>query len=318
MDSTPAQKLLTKVSAKLEQRKSPVRKDQDAVPIADAMRAYHERGMLSFGIPAHSGGRGPKPEFTQWLGDEAARFDLPMSHGVDTRDHVWAVQETAQALFADAVGASETLFSTNGSSLSVRVALMAVAGPGETVIMARNPHKSSVAGLVMSGAHPAWIDPVYDEDLEIAHVPTAAGVVEALERHPHAKAVVIFTPSYYGTAADVRAIAEACHARGVPLVTDDAWGLDYALCGHPELPEGALAQGADLAIGSVHKTLTGLGQTSVLSVGSDRIDSQRLHLCFELEVSTSASTLLLSSIDGARRQFVREGTDLLDRAVRSA
>src|SRR3954464_12938176 len=318
MDRTQAQKVLTKVSAKLEQRNSPVRKEQDSVPIADAMRAYHERGMLSFGIPAHSGGRGPKPEFTQWLGDAAARFDLPMSHGVDTRDHVWAVQQTAQELFAEAVGAKETLFSTNGSSLSVRVALMAVAGPGETVIMARNPHKSSVAGLVMSGAHPAWIDPVYDEDLEIAHVPTAAAVIEALERHPHAKAVVIFTPSYYGTAADVRAIAEACHARDVLLVSDDAWGLDYALSGHPELPEGALAQGADLAIGSVHKTITGLGQTSVLSIGRDRIDSERLNLCFELEKSTSVSTVLLSSIDGARRQFVRDGRELLDRAITTA
>jgi hypothetical protein len=55
---------------------------------------------------------------------------------------------------------------------------------------------------------------------------------------------MIFTPSYYGTSADVRAIAEICHDRDVPLVTDDAWGLDYALSGHPDLPEGALAQGA--------------------------------------------------------------------------
>src|SRR3954468_3025520 len=318
MDRTRAQKFLTKLSAKREERKSPVSKDQESVPIADAMRAYHERGMLSFGIPAHSGGRGPKPEFVQWLGKDAARFDLPMSHGVDTRNHVWAVQQTAQELFAEAVGAKETLFSTNGSSLSVRVALMTVAGPGDTVIMARNPHKSSVAGLILSGARPAWIDPVYDEELEVAHVPTVEAVTQALERHPQAKAVVIFTPSYYGTAADVRAIAEACHARDVPLVTDDAWGLDYALCGHPELPEGALAQGADLAIGSVHKTLTGLGQTSVLSVGSDRIDSERLHLCFELEKSTSVSTVLLSSIDGARRQFVRDGHELLDRAIATA
>src|SRR4051794_28066088 len=318
MDRTQAQKVLTKVSAKLEQRNSPVRKDQDSVPIADAMRAYHERGMLSFGIPAHSGGRGPKPEFTQWLGDGAARFDLPMSHGVDTRDHVWAVQQTAQELFAEAVGAKEMLFSTNGSSMSVRVALMAVAGPGERVIMARNPHKSSVAGLVMNGSTPVWIDPVYDDELEVAHVPTAETVAQALDAHPAAKAVVIFTPSYYGTAADVRAIADACHARDVPLVTDDAWDLDYALSGHPELPEGALAQGADLAIGSVHKTITGLGQTSVLSVGSDRVDSERLQLCFELEKSTSASTVLLSSIDGARRQFVRDGQELLDRAITTA
>ncbi len=140
----------------------------------------------------------------------------------------------------------------------------------------------------------------------------------ALDAHPEAVAGLVFTPSYYGTSANVQALANACHEHDLPLITDDAWGLDYKLGGHPELPQGALSQGADLAIGSVHKTLTGLTQTSVLSVGSDRIDIERLKLCFELEESTSASALLLSSIDGARRQFVREGTELLDRAVKSA
>jgi len=41
-------------------------------------------------------------------------------------------------------------------------------------------------------------------------------------------------------------------------------------------------------------------------------------LCVELEESTSASALLLSSIDGARRQFVRDGHELLERGQQSA
>jgi arginine decarboxylase len=306
------------VRTAIERQTGPVRKEQDAVPIADAMQDYLDRGMLSFSIPAHAGGRGPAPEFTKWAGMDAARFDLPMSHGVDTRDRAWGVQSAAQELFAEAVGAKQTFFSTNGSSLSAHVAIMAVAGPGDTLVMARNGHKSSFAGLVMSGARPVYVDPFYDEDLELALDPLPRDIEAAFEAHPEAKALLVFTPSYYGTSADVQAIAEICHARNLPLVTDDAWGLDYALCGHPDLPEGALAQGSDLAIGSVHKTLTGLCQTSVLSVGSDRIDTERLQLCFELEESTSASALLLSSIDGARRQFVHEGTDLLDGAVKSA
>jgi arginine decarboxylase len=318
MASNRVRKTANKVKAKLEQRRSPVSKDQSTVPIADGMRAYWDRDMLSFAIPAHSGGRGPAPEFTRWAGMDAARFDLPLSHGVDTRDRAWGVQSTAQELFADAVGAKQTLFSTNGSSMSVHVALMTVVGPGEKIVMARNGHKSSFAGLVMSGAQPVYIDPYYDEELEIALGPTADTLAAALERHPDGKAALVFTPSYYGTSADVKALAEVCHERDIPLVTDDAWGLDYALSGHPDLPEGALAQGADLTIGSVHKTLSGLSQTSVLSVGSDRIDTERLQLCFELEESTSASSLLLSSIDGARRQFVREGPALLERAVSSA
>ena len=108
--------------------------------------------MLTFGIPAHNGGRGPVPEVARWAGLEAVRHDVSMSHGVDTRDRAWKVHSTAQELFAEAVGAQQTLFSTNGSSMSVRVAIMAVCGPGETLVMARNEHKSAFAGPVRSGA----------------------------------------------------------------------------------------------------------------------------------------------------------------------
>src|SRR4051812_2341626 len=123
----------------------------------------------------------------------------------------------------------------------------------------------------------------------------------------------MFTPTYYGVSADVRALVEVCHVRGLPLLTDDAWGLDYSFCSR--LPPSALESGADLAIGSVHKTLNGFAQTSVLSIQGDRIDAQRLELVFELEQSTSASALLLASIDAARRQFQRDGEQLLGRAI---
>jgi arginine/lysine/ornithine decarboxylase len=163
-----------------------------------------------------------------------------------------------------------------------------------------------------------YVDPYYDEELEIAHGVIAEDLARTLDEHPEAKAAIVFTPTYYGTSTDVKALADVCHERDLPLVTDDAWALDHAFGHHPEFPPSALSRGSDLAIGSVHKTLTGLSQTSVLSVGSDRIDAERLQLCFELEESTSTSGLLLSSIDGARAQFVREGTQLLDRAVRTA
>src|SRR4051812_18953120 len=318
MDSAPVKKTVNRVKASLDKRKGPVRKDQDAAPIADALRDFWERGMLTFAIPAHNGGRGPASDIASLIGVQAVRCDLPMSHGVDTRDRAWQVQATAQELFAEAVGAKQVLFSTNGSSLSVHVAVMAVVGPGDTLVMARNGHKSSFAGLVLSGARPVYVDPYYDEELEIALTPVADDLAAALQAHPEARAAMVFTPSYYGTSADIAAFAEACHARDLPLVTDDAWALDYAFRGDADLPKGALEQGSDLAIGSVHKTLTGLGQTSVLSVGSDRIDSERLTLCFELEESTSSSALLLAGIDLARAQFVRDGSALLDRAVSSA
>src|SRR3954467_15013855 len=205
MPEVPIKKAVNRIKASARRRQGPVRKAQDAVPIADAMRDYWARGMLTFGTPAHQGGRGPRPEFAAWAGLDAARFDLPMSHGVDTRDRAWGVQSTAQELFAEAVGAEQVLFSTNGSSMSAHVAMLTVVGPGETLVMARNGHKSSFAGLVMSGARPVYLDPYYDEELEIALGPLATDLAAVLDEHPDARATMLFTPSYYGTSADVRA-----------------------------------------------------------------------------------------------------------------
>src|SRR3977135_3392220 len=109
MDRRTVKKTVNRAKATLRRLEGPARKDQEAAPIADAMRDYWARDMLSFSIPAHSGGRGPAPEVTEWAGDGVVRFDLPMSHGVDTRDRAWGIQSTAQQLFAEALGAKQTL-----------------------------------------------------------------------------------------------------------------------------------------------------------------------------------------------------------------
>src|SRR3954464_3689749 len=202
MEAT-AKKALNQVKDALAKREGPARKDQSSVPLADGMREYWERDMLTFSIPAHNGGRGPAPEFTKWMGMDVARCDLPTSHGIDTRNRAWQVQKTAQELFADAVGSKQTLFSTNGSSMSVHVAIMTVAGPGETIVMARNGHKSSFAGLILSGASPVYVEPWHDREREYALGPLPNDLARVLDSNPDARAALVFTPSYYGTSAQI-------------------------------------------------------------------------------------------------------------------
>jgi arginine decarboxylase len=300
--------------AEEEKARGPVSGAPDSSPMGEAIADFHERGALPFGIPAHRAGTGAvTPDAAAWTGMGAFESDVGMNNGVDDRHQSWGVEPTAMELFAQAVGADQTLFSTNGSTLNVHVALLTVARPGEKVVMARNGHKSAFSALVLAGVQPIYVDPVYDDFWQVAHGVEPDALAATLAEHPDAKAAMVFTPSYYGYSADVSGLADAAHARGLPLVTDDAWGLDYSFCSR--LPPSALESGSDLAIGSVHKTLNGFGQTSVLSTQGERIDSERLQVVFELEQSTSASALLISSIDAARRQFVREGEELLGAAI---
>jgi arginine decarboxylase len=303
--------------AEEDTERGPARSEPDAAPIGEAIGRFYADNRLAFGIPAHRGGTGDvRPDAAHWAGEQAFNTDIGMNNGVDTRHQSWQVEPTAMELFAKAVGADQTLFSTNGSTENVHVAMMAAVRPGEKLVLARNGHKSAFSGLVLSGAQPVYVDPVYDAKWQVAHGVDPAELERVLDEHPDAKAVMMFTPTYYGVSADVKSLAEICHARGIPLMTDDAWGLDYSFCS--QLPPSALESGADLAIGSVHKTLNGFGQTSVLSVQGDLIDTERLELVFELEQSTSASALLLSSIDAARRQFQRDGEQLLGKAIERA
>src|SRR5215218_8057016 len=194
--------------------------DQERAPMLEALEAYHAIETVSFSIPAHKGGGAIDGATRSIVGIEPYRADAPAHKGLDDRVSSYQVLSYAQDLAADAFGADQALFSTNGSTLSVQIAVLACTHPGQKVAVARNVHKSVISGLVLSGAHPIWVDPVYDQE-------------RALEEHPDAKGMLAVSPTAAGVAADVAGLAKVCHAHGIPLIMDDAWGADFTF--HPEM-----------------------------------------------------------------------------------
>src|SRR3954464_13800482 len=287
--------------------------DQRRAPLLEALRAYHECAPASFSIPAHKGGRSLDQLTRETLGEGPYRGDAPAHHGLDARVSSYKVQSFAQQLAADAFGAEQALFSTNGSTLSVQIAVLAVTHPGQEVAVARNVHKSVISGLILSGAHPVFVDPVYDDEYALAHAVTPEALERALGAHPGVKAMLTVSPTVAGVAADVAGLADVCHAHGIPLIMDDAWGADFTF--HPELPPGSMEAGADLAIASFHKSLTGLMQTSIILVQGDRIDTERLQLALDGFETTSTSVLLVASMDAPRRAMALHGEEHLGRAL---
>jgi arginine decarboxylase len=117
------------------------------------------------------------------IGSEPFRSDVLASAGLDDRSSSGGYLKQAEQLMADAVGAEHAFFSTCGSSLSVKSAMLAVAGHEGDLLLSRDAHKSVVAGLIFSGLRPCWVTPRWDANLHIAHPPSPEEIAEAWGAH---------------------------------------------------------------------------------------------------------------------------------------
>jgi arginine/lysine/ornithine decarboxylase len=290
--------------------------DQSRAPLLEALAEYHELNRYGFTPPGHRQGRGVDPRVREVMGVEPFQDDLLASSGLDDRSSSGGYLQQAEQLMADAVGAEHAFFSTCGSSLSVKAAMLAVAGHDGDLLLGRDAHKSVVAGLIFSALRPRWIRPRWDGELGIAHPPSPERVAEAWERHPEAAAALIVSPTPYGTCADIAAIADICHERGRPLIVDEAWGAHLPF--HRDLPTWAMSAGADVCVVSVHKMGAGFEQGSVFHIQGDLVDPSHISACADLLMTTSPNVLLYAALDGWRRQMVESGHELLDAALELA
>ncbi|MGW0118706.1 aminotransferase class I/II-fold pyridoxal phosphate-dependent enzyme [Streptomyces sp. NPDC003327] len=287
--------------------------DHSKAPVLDALIAYHAEKQTPFTPPGHKQGRGADPRVRAVLGDAVFRSDVLAVSGLDDRTSSKGVLAEAEALMADAVGADHTFFSTCGSSLSVKAAMLSVAGPHEKLLVGRDAHKSVVSGLVLAGIVPVWVDPQWDARLHLAHPPSAEAFRAAFAEHPDARGALVTTPTPYGTCSDLAAIARTCHDHGVPLIVDEAWGAHLPF--HPGLPTWAMDAGADVCVTSVHKMGSGLEQGSVFHLQGDLIEPEVLKNREDLLGTTSPSSLVYAALDGWRRQMVQHGHALYDEAL---
>lgn len=290
--------------------------DQNETPILDALAEYHRLDRYGFTPPGHRQGRGADARSLEVLGADTFRSDILSTAGLDDRKSSGKILSRAEELMAEAVGADKAFFSTCGSSLSVKASILAVTRGSGDLLIGRDAHKSVVAGLILSGLQPRWISPRWDADLHIAHPPSPEDVQKMWERYPDASAALITSPTPYGTCADIEAIAEICHARGKPLIVDEAWGAHLPF--HEELPTWAMSAGADICVVSVHKMGMGFEQGSIYHLQGNLVDPIRLSQCADLLSTTSANVMLYAAIDGWRRHMVQEGHEVLGRTLRLA
>lgn len=267
---------------------------------------------MSLMVPGHgANGKGLAAGQADFIGEQALRLDVTsLLQNIDLGPD--SNRNRAERLAAQAWGARRSWFLTNGSSQGNRTAALAIAQFSPNILLQRNTHSSIIDGVILAGLTPAFVLPSVDVSNGIAHCVSPKDVEQALTAQDRAVgAVYIVSPSYFGAVADIKGIAEVVHRNGAALVVDCAWGPHFGF--HPDLPESPLRLGADLMITSTHKLTTSLHQSALLHLAegehADRLEPL-VERAIKMTSSTSESSLLIGSIDVARRDLQLGGDQI--------
>ena len=288
------------------------RLDQRRAPLHEALAEYRSSRVVPFDVPGHKQGRGT-PELTKFLGKECLSVDVNSMKPLDNLSHPTSVIKEAEELAADAFGADAAFLIVGGTTAAVQAMVMSVCKAGDSMIIPRNVHKSAINAMILCGVTPVYVDPGIHPELGISLGMRAADVEAAIKAHPEAKAVFVNNPTYYGICTDIRRIAEAAHAAGMAVLADEAHGTHFYFGEGMPLP--AMAAGADMSSVSMHKTGGSLTQSSLLLMRRGRVSPDYVRTVIGLTQTTSASYLLMSSLDIARKALATEGTETFRRVV---
>ena len=278
---------------------------QKNAPIYEALQEMRRMRLVPFDVPGHKRGRG-NPELTSLLGERCVGLDVNSMKCLDNLCHPVSVIRDAEQLAAEAFGAAWAFLMVGGTTSAVQSMILCVAKRGEKIILPRNVHRSVMTAMVLNGAVPVYVDPECDDDLGISLGMRTEAVRRAVAENPDAKAILVNNPTYYGICSDLAEIVRIAHGAGMLCIADEAHGTHFYF--GEGMPVSAMKAGADMAAVSMHKSGGSLTQSSMLLIGP-AMQEGYVRQIINLTQTTSASYLLLSSLDISRRNLALRGRE---------
>ena len=269
----------------------------------------HKRREITDGIP----GGFPDPY----------GIDITEIDGFDNLHHAEGILKDAMDEAAAIYGADRSWYLVNGSTCGILSAVFATTENGGKILTARNCHKAVYHAICLNRLEAEYLYPEEITEFGINGGIRAEDVRKALEKDAmhcagnsgdvrgkitKIQAVLITSPTYEGVVSDIRAIADAAHEYGIPLIVDEAHGahLEYADQCH-SFPKSALEYGADIVIQSLHKTLPCFTQTAILHVKGKFVDQDRVSRYLSMFQTSSPSYLFMAGMERCIRYMDGDG-----------
>ncbi len=286
--------------------------EQDKLPLANALAKYRDARIVSFDVPGHKKGKS-NCDLTDFFGEQTIKIDANSMKSLDFIAHPVSVIKEAEELMADVFSADHAFFMVGGTTSSVQAMVMSVLKEDDKIIMPRNVHKSAINALILIGAKPIYVNPGIDNRLGIPLGMNTEDVIAEMDKNPDAKAVLVNHPTYYGICSELERIVFEAHKRGMVVLADEAHGTHFYF--NDKLPKSAMECGCDMSAVSLHKTGGSLTQSSVLLVNKKNINADHVRTIINITQTTSASYLLMGSLDIARRNLALNGVEIFEKVI---
>ena len=274
--------------------------------INEALEKYINKGTYPWHMPGHK--RQPLEELENfWNGVYA--HDFTEAKDLDDMHEPEMFIADSLAEMKKVYGTFATYMLVNGSTSGLMTAIHATCHRGDVILAARNCHKAVYNAICMLELEPEYIVPDYVDmkwrcgvnqamsdilgDISPDKLERAINTLITDGRKP--SAVIITSPTYEGVISDIGTLAEITHRYGIYLIVDEAQGAHLNFMeGH----ETAMAQGADIVIESLHKTMPALTQTSLLHVMDPKLD-ERVRRYLQIFQTSSPSYIFMQSMEKA-------------------
>ena len=266
--------------------------------------------LKSLFFPAHNRGKALPKKLVKLLKNHPGKWDLPELPELGSPLSKSGLIADSQREFSKKFGTKGCFFGVNGASGLIQSAIIAMANPGESILMPRNVHISVIKTCAMQNIIPIFFD--LESSSETGHYkPITKEWLEKIFKKLNFNkgkivGVILVSPSYHGYAGDLDPLIDLCHQKNLPVLVDEAHGSYFLFCKNLDLPKSALFSNADLVVHSLHKSLNGLTQTAALWYKGDLVNEHNLIKSINLLQTTSPSSLLLSSCEESIKDWLNK------------
>lgn len=216
------------------------------------------------------------------FGIAGSEIDITEIDGFDNLHAPCGVIADIESRLKGIYKSKRSFISVNGSTAGILAGIHAVCNKGDTVIVAKNCHKSVFNACMLLELKIRYIEPEFDYTNGYYTSISQRTVDEALKDVENARALIITSPTYEGFISRIKC--------DIPIITDAAHGAHLGLGYFPEYPK------SDIVISSLHKTLPSLTQTAVVNVYNEKyINGVKRYM--DIFQTTSPSYVLMNSID---------------------